>query len=360
MVKGLALSARTRQLASQAPKKERWCSRDDPCRCFASLVPTSWTDGRSGRREGDNAQEAPHRAGQAVVACGSGPGRARSPGQRGAKRAAPLVAGGVPDRGGLLLHPGLHSGYRGACSRGALAHRHSLHSALDPLRSTADVQASRRGEPARPGLYLDAREVTLVLARQGAGALPLGLRGYGVAGHDHPLGGGRSRPRGREPANALLLARPGGARHAGAPGGAWCDLPQGLRGGHRHRHLHSRGLPPLEPPRRGRRLLRDCDAPTERGPLAGCAVHELRQPPVDAGGLAPRVSATSTRAIGLRDRRGMMPLVRGDPDDAPERPAGRIRNTRRMLTVAALIMSFYLITTSVVTTLLIPEQELAP
>src|SRR5215218_5805306 len=57
---------------------------------------------------------------------------------------------------------------------------------------------------------------------------------------------------------------------------------------------------------------------------------------------------------------GMMPLVRGDPDDAPERPAGRIRNTRRMLTVAALIMSFYLITTSFVTTLLIPERELAP
>jgi hypothetical protein len=55
---------------------------------------------------------------------------------------------------------------------------------------------------------------------------------------------------------------------------------------------------------------------------------------------------------------GMMPLVRGDPDDDPERPEGRIRNTRKMLTVAALIMSFYLITTSFVTTLLIPAQEL--
>ncbi len=54
---------------------------------------------------------------------------------------------------------------------------------------------------------------------------------------------------------------------------------------------------------------------------------------------------------------GMMPLVRGDPDDDPERPAGRIRNTRRMLTVAALIMSFYLITTSLVTTVLIPAEE---
>jgi hypothetical protein len=57
---------------------------------------------------------------------------------------------------------------------------------------------------------------------------------------------------------------------------------------------------------------------------------------------------------------GMMPLVRGDEGDDPERPRGRIRNTRRMLTVAALIMSFYLITTSFVTTLLIPARELAP
>jgi len=54
---------------------------------------------------------------------------------------------------------------------------------------------------------------------------------------------------------------------------------------------------------------------------------------------------------------GMMPLVRGDDEDDPRRPEGRIRNTRLMLTVAALIMSFYLITTSFVTTLLIPARE---
>src|SRR5215208_2979542 len=53
----------------------------------------------------------------------------------------------------------------------------------------------------------------------------------------------------------------------------------------------------------------------------------------------------------------MMPLVRGEHDDAPERPAGRIRNTRKMLTVAALIMCFYLITTSFVTIVLIPAKE---
>src|SRR5215213_7973692 len=56
----------------------------------------------------------------------------------------------------------------------------------------------------------------------------------------------------------------------------------------------------------------------------------------------------------------MMPLVRGDPDDDPQRPAGRIRNTRKMLTVAALTMSFYLITTSFVTVVLVPAAEFQP
>ncbi len=54
----------------------------------------------------------------------------------------------------------------------------------------------------------------------------------------------------------------------------------------------------------------------------------------------------------------MMPLVRGDQGDNPQRPAGRIRNTRKMLAIAALIMSFYLIMTSLVTTVLIPLEEL--
>jgi hypothetical protein len=57
---------------------------------------------------------------------------------------------------------------------------------------------------------------------------------------------------------------------------------------------------------------------------------------------------------------GMMPLVRGDEEDEPERPAGRIHNTRKMLTTAALIMSVYLLTTSFVTTVLIPAREFKP
>ena len=50
----------------------------------------------------------------------------------------------------------------------------------------------------------------------------------------------------------------------------------------------------------------------------------------------------------------VMPLVKGDPDDDPEHPLGRIRHTKKLLQTAALIMSVMLIGSSTVTTLLIP------
>ncbi|HZB95879.1 MAG TPA: hypothetical protein VE268_07955 [Herpetosiphonaceae bacterium] len=53
----------------------------------------------------------------------------------------------------------------------------------------------------------------------------------------------------------------------------------------------------------------------------------------------------------------VMPLVRGDPGDRPEYPAGRIRNTRKLLMTAALIMSVFLIASSIATTVLIPHRE---
>jgi hypothetical protein len=53
----------------------------------------------------------------------------------------------------------------------------------------------------------------------------------------------------------------------------------------------------------------------------------------------------------------VMPLVRGGEDDAPGRPGGRIRNTRKLLATAALIMSVALIASSFVTTVLIPPRE---
>ncbi|MEZ4495669.1 MAG: hypothetical protein R2845_02555 [Thermomicrobiales bacterium] len=52
----------------------------------------------------------------------------------------------------------------------------------------------------------------------------------------------------------------------------------------------------------------------------------------------------------------VMPLVKGDPTDTYRNPAGRIRNTHKLLTTAALIMSGFLMTSSFVTTLLIPPE----
>jgi hypothetical protein len=53
----------------------------------------------------------------------------------------------------------------------------------------------------------------------------------------------------------------------------------------------------------------------------------------------------------------VMPLVRGEEGDDLEHPEGRIRNTRKLLTSAGLIMSFYLVTTSFITVVLIPAKE---
>jgi hypothetical protein len=50
----------------------------------------------------------------------------------------------------------------------------------------------------------------------------------------------------------------------------------------------------------------------------------------------------------------VMPQVAGDPTDTPEAPLGRIRNTKRLLRTAALVMSVMLVGSSFVTTLLVP------
>ncbi|MFE7927662.1 amino acid transporter [Streptomyces sp. NPDC057456] len=53
----------------------------------------------------------------------------------------------------------------------------------------------------------------------------------------------------------------------------------------------------------------------------------------------------------------MMPLISAEGETAEQRLKSRIRNARRLLTTAALVMSVYLLAASLVTTVLIPHKE---
>jgi hypothetical protein len=52
--------------------------------------------------------------------------------------------------------------------------------------------------------------------------------------------------------------------------------------------------------------------------------------------------------------------VKGDPTDDAKRAPGRIRNTRKVMVLAALVMSLFLLGSITVTTLLIPAEQFAP
>jgi hypothetical protein len=59
---------------------------------------------------------------------------------------------------------------------------------------------------------------------------------------------------------------------------------------------------------------------------------------------------------GFETGAAVMPLVQGEPGDTEADPAGRIRNTQTLLLTAALIMTVFLIGSSLITTLLIPAK----
>jgi hypothetical protein len=55
----------------------------------------------------------------------------------------------------------------------------------------------------------------------------------------------------------------------------------------------------------------------------------------------------------------VLPLIRGEATDESGYPAGRVRNARKLIVVAAVIMSIYLLGSALVTTILIPSRALA-
>jgi len=56
----------------------------------------------------------------------------------------------------------------------------------------------------------------------------------------------------------------------------------------------------------------------------------------------------------------VMPQITGAPGDTESNPAGRIRGSKRLLTSAAVIMSVFLIASSFITTVLIPQSAFQP
>ncbi|SCL32938.1 hypothetical protein GA0070624_4606 [Micromonospora rhizosphaerae] len=97
--------------------------------------------------------------------------------------------------------------------------------------------------------------------------------------------------------------------------------------------------------------------------LAGWRAHLFNQHPDPIGIAIVALLVFPRLALGLSGFEtgvAVMPLIRGRPEDTEQRPEGRIEGARRLLTTAAVIMSLFLITSSLATTVLIPAEEFKP
>lgn len=138
-----------------------------------------------------------------------------------ARRRPPVVEGHVPDRRGLLLHPGVPAGYRNHRGRSDLASGHSGVGDRHPVRCPTRLPLGCRGLPARGRVHSHAGALAAALDRQNRGVGATGLHLHGFHHHHHVVLRGCRRARCGEPLPAghgLGLAVLGDHWTVAAPG----------------------------------------------------------------------------------------------------------------------------------------------
>lgn len=113
-------------------------------------------------------------------------------------------------------------------------------------------------------------------------------------------------------------------------------------------------------------LLNHSEAWTAWQAMVAAGQWEFAHNPLSGGTSVWHIAAVSILlfpklALGLSGFEtgvAVMPLVRGKDDDDHERPAGRIANTRKLLLTAAVVMSLFLLGSSLVVSTLIPPIAL--
>lgn len=232
-----------------------------PCRCalrgLGAAAPARLDAGRP-VRHGQASARAARRAGE------------RPPG-------AALVAGDVPDRCGLLLHPRLSAGHRRPGRGAAVTDRHRRPGPRDARRCAAGLPAGGRGEPARPGLDRHAGAAAVLLEGQAVRADPAGLRRHRLPHHHHPVGRRRRDPPGGEPAPHQRPAQRPDDHHPHPRRAARRGVPQGFPGGHGGGDRSRGPLPGAQRGRGGRRAVACGDRGTCRHRLVPCPDRRARQ-----------------------------------------------------------------------------------